>query len=135
MVTAMIEAKDKKTTRTMEGDAVIAVAIREITDNASGVSIAITGTMRPVHTANALGDAMAEILKELANDSSVPESVLSVFFLKQFLKMRGGRERRDSHIKKTRSRSFALRINASGVSGAPWKKRGSLPEKKKKNWA
>lgn len=89
MVTVMIEAKDKKTTRTMEGDAVIAFAIREITDNASGVSIAITGTMRPVHTANAPGDAMAEILKELANDSSVPESVLSVIFLKQFLKMRG----------------------------------------------
>ena len=38
MVTAMIEAKDKKTTRTMEGDAVIAIAIREITDNASDVS-------------------------------------------------------------------------------------------------
>ena len=92
MVTAMIEAKDKKTTRTIEGDAVIAIAIREITDNASDVSIAVTGTIRPVHTANALGDAMAEILKEFANDSSVPESVLSAIFLKQFLK-NAGRER------------------------------------------
>lgn len=87
MVTAII--KKNQRTRTVEGDAVIAIAIREITDNASGVSIDITGTMRPVHTANALGDAIAEILKELANDSSVPESVLSVIFLKQFLKMRG----------------------------------------------
>ena len=73
----------------MEGDAVIAIAIGEITDNESGVSIAITGTMRPIHTANALGDAMTDILKEIANDSNVPESVLSVLFLKQFLKMRG----------------------------------------------
>lgn len=87
MVTAII--KKNQRTRTVEGDAVIAIAIREITDNASDVSLAVTGTMRPVHTANALGDAMAEILKELANDSSVPESVLSVIFLKQFLKMRG----------------------------------------------
>lgn len=87
MITAIIETEDGKI-RTVKGDAVIAIALSEITDDTSGVEVGITGDIRPMQTARAFGSVVAEMLKDFANDADIPEPILSAAFLKQFLKRR-----------------------------------------------
>lgn len=76
----------------MEGDAVITIALREITERVSGVTINITGDMRSRQTADAIGDATARILKEIADDSGISEIALSEIFLGRFLKAGRGKQ-------------------------------------------
>ncbi len=86
MVTAII--KKNQRTRTVEGDAVITIALREITEGVSGVTINITGDMRSRQTADAIGDATARILKEIADNSGISEIALSEIFLGRFFESR-----------------------------------------------
>lgn len=86
MVKATIE-KDEKI-ETMAGDAIITVAISEITEKMHEVKINITGKMRGVQIADTIGDATAKILKEIADESDIPEIVLSEVFLGRFFRSR-----------------------------------------------
>lgn len=72
--------------RTMTGDVAFTITLKGITANAVKVDINITGQMEANQTANALGNAMRVILKEIAENAHVPESKLQEIFIDQFSK-------------------------------------------------
>lgn len=112
MVTVTIE-KDEKI-ETMAGDAIITVAISEITEKMHEVTINITGKMRGVQIADTIGDATAKILKEIADESDIPEIVLQEVFLGRFLEA-GRKSRWNGRIKKIQSKSYGLKTSDYGV--------------------
>lgn len=88
MITVTICEENEKI-RTMTGDAAVTVTLKGITINAVKVDINITGQMEANQTANALGNAMRVILKEIAENAHVPESKLQEIFIDRFSKGRG----------------------------------------------
>ena len=68
MITVTICEENEKI-RTMTGDAAFTITLKGITANAVKVDIGITGQMRADQTANALGNAMRVILKEIAENA------------------------------------------------------------------